>query len=103
MNVSDKTPYAGVFPVAPTVFAENGDLDLPVARRAARQYQEILPLTQFRKPAMRADCAKTVMMEGGVIRSDTVRHPLQPLHPATRRGLLELAREVNPLALTWGR
>jgi len=36
-------------------------------------------------------------------RSDTVRHPLQPLHPATRQGLLELARELNPLALTWGR
>ena len=33
MNVSYKTPYAGVFPVAPTVFAENGDLNLPGQRR----------------------------------------------------------------------
>jgi 2-keto-3-deoxy-L-arabinonate dehydratase len=70
---------------------------------AARQYQIILPLINFENRQCGLIAAKTVMMEGGVIRSDTVRHPLQPLHPATRRGLLELAREVNPLALTWGR
>ena len=45
---------------------------------------------------------KTVMMEGGVIASDAVRHPLEALHPATRAGLLELARDVQPLALRWG-
>jgi 4-hydroxy-tetrahydrodipicolinate synthase len=43
------------------------------------------------------------MAAGGVIRSDAVRHPLEPLHPATREGLLEIARELNPLALRWGR
>jgi hypothetical protein len=43
------------------------------------------------------------MMEGGVIRSDAVRHPLEPLHPATRAGLLELAAEAKPLALRWGK
>jgi 4-hydroxy-tetrahydrodipicolinate synthase len=43
------------------------------------------------------------MAEGGVIRSDAVRHPLEPLHPDTRAGLLELARDAKPLALTWGR
>jgi len=32
-----------------------------------------------------------------------VRHPLEALHPATRSGLLELAAEVKPLALSWGR
>ena len=46
---------------------------------------------------------KTVMQEGGVIESDAVRHPLERLHPATRDGLLELAREADPLALRWGR
>jgi len=45
---------------------------------------------------------KTVMAAGGVIKSDAVRHPLEPLHPATRAGLLELAGEVRPLALRWG-
>jgi len=43
------------------------------------------------------------MAEGGVIRSDALRHPLEPLHPATRAGLLELARELDPLALRWGK
>jgi 4-hydroxy-tetrahydrodipicolinate synthase len=43
------------------------------------------------------------MMEGGVITSDAVRHPLEPLHPATRAGLLELVREVDPLVLNWGK
>jgi 4-hydroxy-tetrahydrodipicolinate synthase len=43
------------------------------------------------------------MMEGGVIGSDAVRHPLEPLHPATRAGLLELARPLDLLALRWGK
>ena len=43
------------------------------------------------------------MAEGGVIGSDAVRHPLEPLHPATRAGLLEIARELEPLALRWGK
>jgi 2-keto-3-deoxy-L-arabinonate dehydratase len=43
------------------------------------------------------------MAAGGVIKSDAVRHPLEPLHPATRKGLLELAAEVRPLALRWGK
>jgi len=32
-----------------------------------------------------------------------VRHPLAPLPEAQRVGLLELARELDPLALRWGR
>ena len=43
------------------------------------------------------------MKEGGVIRSEAVRHPLTPLHPKTREGLIELARELDPLALRWGK
>jgi 4-hydroxy-tetrahydrodipicolinate synthase len=31
-----------------------------------------------------------------------VRHPLAPLYPTTRTGLLELARQFEPLALRWG-
>jgi 4-hydroxy-tetrahydrodipicolinate synthase len=42
------------------------------------------------------------MMEGGVIGSDHVRHPLAPLPEAAKNGLLELAREADPLALRWG-
>jgi len=46
---------------------------------------------------------KAVMVVGGVIRSDATRHPIAPLPPATRTALLELAREVDPVVLRWGR
>ena len=71
-------------------------------QEAAAQYTRILPLINYENRQCGLRAAKTVMQEGGVIRSDAVRHPLEPLHPATRGGLLELARELNPLALTWG-
>ena len=70
---------------------------------AAAAYARILPLINYENRQCGLRAAKTVMMEGGVIRSDAVRHPLEPLHPATRAGLFELAREAGPLALRWGR
>ncbi|HEX4882691.1 MAG TPA: dihydrodipicolinate synthase family protein [Casimicrobiaceae bacterium] len=72
-------------------------------REAAQAYARILPLINFENRQCGLRATKTVMKEGGVIRSDAVRHPLEPLHPATRAGLLELAAEVDPLALRWGR
>lgn len=72
-------------------------------KEAAAQYARILPLINYENRQCGLRAAKTVMKEGGVIKSDAVRHPLDPLHPATREGLLELARELNPLALNWGK
>ena len=72
-------------------------------REAAAAYAAILPLINYENRQCGLRAAKTVMMEGGVIKSDAVRHPLEPLHPATRAGLLELAQELSPLALTWGK
>jgi 2-keto-3-deoxy-L-arabinonate dehydratase len=72
-------------------------------REAAAQYARILPLINYENRQCGLRATKTVMMEGGVIKSDAVRHPLEALHPAARAGLLELAREVNPLALRWGK
>ena len=69
---------------------------------AAALYAAILPLINYENRQCGLRATKTVMMEGGVIGSDAVRHPLEPLHPATREGLLELAREAKPLALRWG-
>lgn len=79
-------------------------MDFLAGRRseAAAQYARILPLINFENRQCGLRATKVVMMEGGVIKSDAVRHPLEALHPATRAGLLELAREVNPLALRWG-
>ena len=65
-------------------------------------YARILPLINYENRQCGLRAAKTVMKEGGVIKSDAVRRPLDPLAPATRAELLELAREANPLALRWG-
>lgn len=70
---------------------------------AARLYAEVLPLINYENRQCGLRACKTVMMEGGVIASDHVRHPLSPLPPETRQGLLELVREAKPIALNWGR
>ncbi|MGV2292928.1 dihydrodipicolinate synthase family protein [Trinickia sp. YCB016] len=71
--------------------------------KAREGYARILPLINYENRQCGLRAAKTVMKEGGVIKSDAVRHPLEALAPATRAELLELAREANPLALRWGR
>jgi 4-hydroxy-tetrahydrodipicolinate synthase len=73
------------------------------AEEAAEHYAGILPLINFENRQCGLRAAKTVMFEGGVIASDAVRHPLEPLHPDTRRGLLALARQLDVLALRWGK
>ena len=87
------------------------DLIKPVLQhhRAGRRaeamagYARILPLINFENRQCGLRATKTVMQAGGVIKSDAVRHPLEPLHPRTRAELLELAAEVSPLALRWGK
>jgi len=70
---------------------------------AEAAYARILPLINYENRQCGLRATKAVMQEGGVIASDAVRHPLAPLHPATRAGLLALARDASPLALRWGR
>ena len=70
---------------------------------AAAAYAQILPLINFENRQCGLRATKAVMAEGGVIKSEAVRHPLEPLHPATRAGLLELAHALDPVALRWGR
>ena len=70
---------------------------------AAAAYARILPLINYENRQCGLRATKTVMAAGGVIKSDAVRHPLEALHPATRAGLLELAGELQPLALRWGK
>jgi 4-hydroxy-tetrahydrodipicolinate synthase/2-keto-3-deoxy-L-arabinonate dehydratase len=43
------------------------------------------------------------MKEGGIIACEAGRHPVQPLSPATRAGLIATARRLDPLVLRWGR
>jgi 2-keto-3-deoxy-L-arabinonate dehydratase len=72
-------------------------------KEAAELYARILPLINYENRQCGLRATKAVMAAGGVIKSDSVRHPLEPLHPATRAGLLELAGQTDPLALRWGR
>lgn len=70
---------------------------------AAALYNKLLPLINFENRQCGLRATKTVMMEGGVIKSDHVRHPQVPLGADTRRELMELVREAAPLALRWGK
>lgn len=71
--------------------------------RAVEGYARILPLINFENRQCGLRACKTAMKEGGVIRSEAVRHPLPPLHPETRAQLLEIAGALDPLVLRWGR
>ncbi|HEX8887365.1 MAG TPA: dihydrodipicolinate synthase family protein, partial [Noviherbaspirillum sp.] len=62
-----------------------GDTEL-----AARHYERWLPLINYENRQGGLASAKALMKEGGVIRSDAVRHPLPQMHPATREGLLKI-------------
>jgi 2-keto-3-deoxy-L-arabinonate dehydratase len=69
---------------------------------AAAAYERWLPLINYENRQCGLQAAKVLMREGGVIGSEAVRHPLQPLHPATRQGLIEIATRLNPAVLHWG-
>lgn len=70
---------------------------------ALEQWKRCLPLINHENRQCGLRATKTVFREGGVIRSDAVRHPLKPLSDRTKSRLLELARDLDVLALTWGR
>jgi 2-keto-3-deoxy-L-arabinonate dehydratase len=73
------------------------------AEHAAELYQQWLPLINYENRQCGLAACKALMKEGGVIRSDTVRHPFAAMHPATRAGLLKVARRLDPLVLRWDR
>ncbi|MFN4099147.1 MAG: dihydrodipicolinate synthase family protein [Pararhodobacter sp.] len=70
---------------------------------ALAQWTRCLPLINHENRQCGLRAAKTVMQAGGVIRSDHVRHPLKPLSPRTRDRLLQLAGDLDVLALRWGK
>ncbi len=70
---------------------------------AVAAYARWLPLINYENRQCGLAACKILMKEGGVIRHDTVRLPLQPMHPATRAGLIEIARSLDPVVLRWGR
>ena len=86
----------GIRQIMDPVFAGRRD-------EAIAAYGRWLPLINYENRQCGLQACKVLMREGGVIKSDSVRHPLQPLHPATRAGLIEIARSLDPVVLRWGR
>ena len=70
---------------------------------AMAAYQRWLPLINYENRQCGLLAAKALMKEGGVIACEAGRHPLQPLHPATRAGLIEIAKSLDAMALRWGK
>lgn len=70
---------------------------------ALAAYERWLPLINYENRQCGLAACKALMKEGGVIAHETPRAPLPPLHPATRAGLLEIARKLDPMVLRWGR
>src|SRR3984885_241559 len=66
-------------------------------------YARWLPLINYENRQCGLLACKALMAEGKVIACDAPREPMQELHPATRAGLLEIARRLNPLVLRWGK
>jgi 4-hydroxy-tetrahydrodipicolinate synthase len=71
-------------------------------REMAAAYQRWLPLINYENRQCGLIAAKVLMKEGRVIKSEATRHPVLPLHPAARAGLIEIARRTDPLVLHWG-
>jgi dihydrodipicolinate synthase/N-acetylneuraminate lyase len=69
---------------------------------AISEYQRWLPLINCENRQGGLLTAKALMREGGVIACEAPRHPFPPMHPATRAGLIETARRLDPLVLRWG-
>ena len=70
---------------------------------AVAAYERWLPLINYENRQCGLLAAKALMKEGGVIACEAPRHPLTPLHPAVRAGLIETARRLDPLVLRWAR
>lgn len=66
-------------------------------------YERHLPLINFENRQCNLRATKVLMEEGGIIKNAHTRHPFLPLSAATRAGLLDLARRVDPLILRWAR
>ena len=71
--------------------------------QAASAYARVLPGINFENRQCGFRATKVVMEEGRVIQSSFCRHPIPPLHPQTKAGLLELLQSLNPVALSWGK
>ncbi len=73
------------------------------AAAAKAAYAKWLPLINWENRQCGLACAKAMMLAGGIIKSDMLRHPQTPLHPASRASLIEIAKGLDCLAFRWGK
>ena len=66
-------------------------------------YNSILPLINFENRQCGFRATKTVMKEGGVIKSDFCRDPIKPLDQDTKNLLLNFAERYDLLTYKWGK
>jgi 2-keto-3-deoxy-L-arabinonate dehydratase len=71
--------------------------------QAVARYERWLPLINYENRQCGLLACKALMREGGIIACDAPRHPLAPLHPAVRAGLIEIARRLDAMVLRWAR
>ena len=71
--------------------------------KAEEVYNNILPLINFENRQCGFRATKTVMKEGGVIKSDFCRDPIKPLDPDTKKLLLNFAKKYDLLTYKWGK
>jgi len=71
--------------------------------QALAQWTKCLPLINHENRQCGLRACKTVFMAGGVIKSDFVRHPQVAMSQRTKERLLQLARDLDVLALRWGK
>jgi 4-hydroxy-tetrahydrodipicolinate synthase len=72
-------------------------------REAAKiGYGQVLPIINYENRQCGFRAAKAAMLKGKVIKSDFCRHPIEELHPETRKGLIELMQPLDPIVLKWG-
>ena len=70
---------------------------------AVAAYARWLPLINYENRQGGIQTCKVLMKEGGVIACDAMRHPIPDMNAATRAGLLEAARRLDPIVLRWGK
>jgi len=77
---------------------QSGDRDGAIAL-----YERFLPLISYENKLCGLRATKALMKEAGIIKSEAVRAPTAPLHPAIRAGLIEMARRLDPLIVRYRR
>src|SRR5690606_16351990 len=70
---------------------------------ALEQWQLCLPLINHENRQCGLRACKTVFKAGDVIKSDHVRHPLKPMSERTKTRLLQLANDLDLIAMRWGK